>query len=117
MSSSIGDENKLTAMFPLINDNGSFTLTSGMLSYQPTHGSASISMVNSGIEGFVRAAALEMQKGMRVNVVSPVFVKETMEAMVMASTGGMPAAKVALVYKENVEGKRNGEVLNVIDFA
>jgi len=100
-----------------INDIGSFTLTSGMLSYQPTPGSASISMVNSGIEGFVRAAALEMQKGMRVNVVSPVFVKETMEAMGMASTGGMPAAKVALAYKESVEGKRNGEVLNVIDFA
>jgi NAD(P)-dependent dehydrogenase (short-subunit alcohol dehydrogenase family) len=100
-----------------INDNGSFTLTSGMLSYQPTPGSASISMVNSGIEGFVRAAALEMLRGTRVNVVSPVFVKETLEAMGMDSTGGMPAVKVALAYKESVEGKRNGETLNVTDFA
>jgi NAD(P)-dependent dehydrogenase (short-subunit alcohol dehydrogenase family) len=100
-----------------INDNGSFALTSGMLSYEPTPGSASISMVNSAIDGFVRAAALEMQRGMRVNAVSPVFVKETMEAMKMDSTGGMPAVKVALAYKESVEGKRNGEVLNVIDFA
>ena len=100
-----------------INDNGSFTLTSGMLSYQPIPGSASISMVNSGIEGFVRAAALEMLRGMRVNVVSPVFVKETLEAMGMDSNGGMSAVKVALAYKESVEGKRNGETLNVIDFA
>jgi NAD(P)-dependent dehydrogenase (short-subunit alcohol dehydrogenase family) len=100
-----------------INDNGSFTLTSGMLSYQPTPGSASISMVNSGIEGFVRAAALEKLRGTRVNVVSPVFVKETLEAMGMDSTGGMPAVKVALAYKESVEGKRNGETLNVTDFA
>jgi NAD(P)-dependent dehydrogenase (short-subunit alcohol dehydrogenase family) len=100
-----------------INNNGSFTLTSGMLSYQPIPGSASISMVNSGIEGFVRAAALEMQNGVRVNVVSPVFVKETMEAMGMNSTDGMPAIKVALAYKVSVEGKRNGEVLNVKDFA
>lgn len=100
-----------------INNNGSFTLTSGMLSYQPTPGSASISMVNCGVEGFVRAAALEMQKGMRVNVVSPVFVKETMEAMGMDSAGGMPAVKVALAYKASLEGKSNGEVLNVMDFA
>ena len=100
-----------------INDNGSFTLTSGMLSYQPTPGSASISMVNCGVEGFVRAAALEMQRGTRVNVVSPVFVAETVEAMGMDSTGAMPAVKVALAYKESVEGSRNGEVLNVIDFA
>lgn len=92
-------------------------LTSGMLSYQPIPGSASISMVNSGIEGFVRAAALEMLRGMRVNVVSPVFVKETLEAMGMDSNGGMSAVKVALAYKESVEGKRNGETLNVIDFA
>jgi NAD(P)-dependent dehydrogenase (short-subunit alcohol dehydrogenase family) len=98
-------------------ENGSFTLTSGMLSYQPIPGSASISMVNCGIEGFVRAAALEMQRGMRVNAVSPVFVKETLEAMGMDGTDSMSAAKVALAYKESVEGKRNGEVLNVVDFA
>lgn len=100
-----------------INDNGSFTLTSGMLSQQPIPGSSSISMVNAGVEGFVRAAALEMQRGMRVNVVGPIFVKETMEAMGMDSSSGMPAERVALVYKESVEGQRNGEILDVRKFA
>lgn len=100
-----------------INDNGSFTLTSGILSQHPIPGSASISIVNGGIESFVRAAALEMKRGIRVNAVSPVFVKETMEAMGMDSSGGMPAEKVALAYKESVEGKRNGEVLDVRDLA
>lgn len=100
----------------LINDNGSFTLTSGVLSQQPMVGSSSISLVNAGIEGFVRAAALEMQRGMRVNAVSPVWVKETMEAMGMDSSSGMPAGKVAFAYKESVEGKRTGEVLDVRDF-
>ncbi|MGD9300697.1 MAG: hypothetical protein PVI13_03930 [Desulfobacterales bacterium] len=47
----------------LINENGSFTLTSGMLSQDPMPGSASISMVNAGLEGFVRAAALENAPG------------------------------------------------------
>ena len=100
-----------------IRDSGSFTLTSGMLSQHPTPDSSSVSMANAGLEGFVRAAALEMQRGIRVNAVSPVFVKETMEAMGMDSSGGMPAEKVALAYKESVEGQRNGEVLDVRDFA
>jgi NAD(P)-dependent dehydrogenase (short-subunit alcohol dehydrogenase family) len=100
-----------------INKNGSFTLTSGVLSQEPVKGSASISMVNAGLEGFVRAAVLEIGDGIRLNVVSPVFVKETMEAMGMDSTHGMPAAKVALAYKESVESLRNGEILDVRKFA
>jgi NAD(P)-dependent dehydrogenase (short-subunit alcohol dehydrogenase family) len=36
-------------------------------------------MAGAGLEGFVRAAALEMPRGLRVNAVSPGWVKETME--------------------------------------
>jgi NAD(P)-dependent dehydrogenase (short-subunit alcohol dehydrogenase family) len=100
-----------------INEKGSFTLTSGLLSREPTPGSSSISMVNAGVEAFVRAAALEMDRGIRVNAVSPIWVKETMEAMGMDSSSGMPAEKVAKAYKESVEGHRNGEVLDVRNFA
>jgi NAD(P)-dependent dehydrogenase (short-subunit alcohol dehydrogenase family) len=100
-----------------ININGSFTLTSGLLSQHPIPGSSSVSMVNAGLEGFVRAAALEMERGVRINVVSPIFVKETMEALKMDSSQGMPAAKVALSYKASVESQRNGEVLDVRHFA
>jgi len=41
-----------------IADRGSFTITSGILARSPMLGSAAISLVNAGIEGFVRAAAL-----------------------------------------------------------
>ena len=41
----------------------------------------------------------------------------TMEILSMDSTYGMPSAKVALAYKEAVESRRNGEVLDVRDFA
>jgi NAD(P)-dependent dehydrogenase (short-subunit alcohol dehydrogenase family) len=99
-----------------INENGSFTLTSGVLSRHPMPGSASISIVNAGIEGFVGAAALELKRGVRVNAVSPPWVKETLEALGMDSSGGMPAAKVAFAYRESVEGKRSGEVLDPRDF-
>jgi NAD(P)-dependent dehydrogenase (short-subunit alcohol dehydrogenase family) len=100
-----------------INEGGSFTLTSGVLSQEPMPGSASISMVNAALEGFVRASALEMDRGARVNIVSPVFAKETMAMMGMDDSGGMPAAQFAPSYKESVEGTRNGEVLDVREFS
>ena len=65
----------------------------------------------------MRAAALEMKRGLRVNAVSPVWVKETMVILGMDSSSGMPADQVAFAYRESVEGRRNGEILNVRDFA
>ena len=64
-----------------INDRGSFTLTSGVLAREPMPGSAAISLVNAGLDGFVRAAALELPRGIRVNVVSPPWVSETLKSM------------------------------------
>jgi len=55
------------------NGRASITLTSGILSHKPMAGSAEISPVNAGLEGFARAAALEALRGIRVNVVSPVL--------------------------------------------
>ena len=95
-----------------IADGGSFTLTSGILSQYPMPGSAAISLVNAGLEGFARAAALELPRGVRINVVSPPWVRETLEAMGRDPLPGMPAAKVAQAYRESVEGSRSGEVLS-----
>lgn len=113
----MGQVNLVRIGLDYIGDNGSFTLTSGALSREPMKGSSAISMVNAGLNGFVRAAALEMPRGIRVNIVSPIWVKETMEAMGMDSTDGMPAEKTALAYVESVAGKHHGQVLDVRDFA
>lgn len=100
-----------------IRENGSFTLTSGVLSHQPMPGSSSISMVNAGLEGFVRAAALEMPRGVRINAVSPPWVKETLEALDMDSSKGMPAWEVAQAYRASIHGTRSGTVINARDFS
>jgi NAD(P)-dependent dehydrogenase (short-subunit alcohol dehydrogenase family) len=112
----MGQVNLVRLGLDYINANGSFTLTSGMLSQEPMPGSTSISMINAGIEGFARAAALEMKRGVRINVVSPIFVTETVEALGLNIAQTIPAARVALVYKESIEGRRNGEVLDVRKF-
>jgi NAD(P)-dependent dehydrogenase (short-subunit alcohol dehydrogenase family) len=101
----------------LINDRGSFTLTSGVLSQEPTKGSASISMVNAGLEGFVRAAALELPRGIRLNAVSPPWVTETLIALKMDPSLGMPASAVAQAYLASVDGTTTGQIIDPRAFA
>jgi len=100
-----------------INANGSFTLTSGVLAREPIPGSSAISMVNAALEGFVRAAQLELERGLRVNVVSPVWVQETLIALGRDPAGGMSAARVARAYLAGVDGAMRGDVLDVRDYA
>jgi NAD(P)-dependent dehydrogenase (short-subunit alcohol dehydrogenase family) len=94
-----------------VTDGGSFTLTSGILAQEPTPGSSAVSLVNAGVEAFVRAAALELPRGLRINVVSPPWVSETLRAMGRDPAGGLPAAEVARSYVESVEGTQTGAVI------
>jgi NAD(P)-dependent dehydrogenase (short-subunit alcohol dehydrogenase family) len=91
--------------------SGSFTLTSGILAHQPTPGSAAVSTVNAGLEAFARAAALELPRGLRINVVSPPWVSETLQAMGRDPAGGLPAADVGRSYVESVEGTQTGAII------
>ena len=97
-------------------DGGSIVLTSGMLAHEPIPGSAAISMVNGALESFAKAAALELGKKVLVNVVSPIFVKETMEMMGMDSTHGLSAADTAKAYLASIQTKESGTTLDVRDY-
>jgi NAD(P)-dependent dehydrogenase (short-subunit alcohol dehydrogenase family) len=112
----MGQVNVVRTGLRYINDHGSFTLVSGILAVEPIPGSAAISLVNAALEGFARAAALELPRNIRINVVSPPWVSETLAAMGQDSSMGMPAAQVAGAYLESVEGQRTGEVLRARDF-
>jgi NAD(P)-dependent dehydrogenase (short-subunit alcohol dehydrogenase family) len=60
-----------------INPKGSFTLTSGSLSYDPVVAGASLSTVNAAIDGFIRGASIELEHGIRINAVAPDVVEES----------------------------------------
>jgi len=113
----MGQVNLIRIAKDFVKDNGSITVTSGILSTQPQPGSAAVSLINSGLEGFVRAASLEMPRGVRVNVVSPPWVKESLRAMKMDDSHGLAAADVAKAYVAAVEGIANGQVLDASRFA
>ena len=109
----LGQVNLVRCGVDVLNDKGSITLTAGLASRSFSPGSAPISMVNAGLEAFVRAAALEMPRGIRLNVVSPGWVLETLQALGMNLEPGIPAAEVAQAYAESVDGNQTGAVIDV----
>ena len=104
----------LTAREHLV-DGGSITLTSGILAEQPIAVGSSASMVNGALEGFVRAAACELPRGIRINLVSPTVLVESMAAFGPFFRGfePVPAARAALAYSRSVEGIQTGQVYRV----
>ena len=61
-----------------VNDGGSFTLTSGVLSHDPIRLGVGASLVNGALDSFVRAAAIELPRGLRINAVSPGVLEESL---------------------------------------
>jgi NAD(P)-dependent dehydrogenase (short-subunit alcohol dehydrogenase family) len=98
-------------------DRGSITLTGGVLAHEPMPGGAAISMVNAALEGFVVGAALEAPRGIRVNVVSPPWIAETLAKLGMNAPGAITAAACAKAYAAAVEGELTGKTLDARKFA
>ncbi|NRR32991.1 short chain dehydrogenase [Oxalobacteraceae bacterium] len=98
-----------------LNDGGSITLTSGIVGNQPVRLGASASMVNSAVEGYARGAAIELARGLRINVVNPTVLTESMPAYGELFHGfeSAPASRVALAYVRSVDGAQTGQVFKV----
>jgi NAD(P)-dependent dehydrogenase (short-subunit alcohol dehydrogenase family) len=98
-----------------LNDGGSITLTSGIVSDEPIRFGANATTVNAAIEGFVRAAAIELPRGIRINAVSPSMVQESIEVFGPFFPGfeAVPVSRVALAYSRSVEGPQTGRVYRV----
>jgi len=93
---------------PFLRDGGAIVLTSGLLSEMPMVGSSIMSTINAAVNAFVRSAALEISRGVRVNAVSPGWVAESMVAMGMDPSPGMPAADIARIFVGLLDGESNG---------
>jgi NAD(P)-dependent dehydrogenase (short-subunit alcohol dehydrogenase family) len=112
----MGQVNVVRTGLRYLRPGGSVTITSGVLAQEPTVGGAAISMVNGGLEGFVRGAAFELKGKVRVNAVSPPWVTETLRAYKMDESMGIPAARVAKAYVHSVEGSETGAVIDARTF-
>jgi len=111
----MGQVNLLLIGREFINDGGSFTFTTGITSHDPIRTGASASLVNGAIDAFVKAAAIELPRGLRVNSISPNVLEEAMPAYAPYFRGfkPVPGAEVALAYAKSVEGLQTGQTYHV----
>jgi NAD(P)-dependent dehydrogenase (short-subunit alcohol dehydrogenase family) len=95
-----------------LKDGGSITITTGLLAQHPMVGSGAVSLVNAALEGFVRSAALEAPRGIRVNAVSPPWVRTAKENAAVKASAGLPANAVAQAYVSILEGSYSGQIIS-----
>jgi NAD(P)-dependent dehydrogenase (short-subunit alcohol dehydrogenase family) len=100
-----------------VNEGGSFTLSTGILADHPVELTTSPAMVNGGIHSFVKAASLELKRGIRINVVSSGLVEDAVEKYEAYFPGHnpIPMKKVINGYVKSVEGKGTGEIIRMYD--
>lgn len=98
-----------------LNDGGSITLTTGILADEPVFGSVSLALVNGGVNSFVKAAAQELPRGQRINVVSPTVVEDSADNYEDFFPGYVPASmdRVVSGYVRSVEGRITGEIIRI----
>ena len=97
---------------PFVADGGSFTLVTGVLAREPIRSGVVASTVNGALEAFVRAAAAEFPRGIRINAVSPNVVTEALDVYgdFFPGFAPVPAADVARAFVKSVAGIYTGRV-------
>jgi len=110
----MGQINVVRTALPYINDNGSFTLISGILTDEPIAGGIIGTTVNNAIEGFVKASSYELPRNIRINCISPTVLAEA-ESYHPFFPGFIPveAWKVAKAYEKSIAGVFNGRIIKV----
>lgn len=91
----------------LVRDNGSFVFTSGFLSHYPNPSSIATGPLNAAVDTFVKNTAPLLNRGIRLNVVSPAPIVEPGQE----GQGLVTAAETAKLYVEAVESDITGKVL------
>src|SRR5437016_1071165 len=101
---------------PFINERGSFTLVSGVLNDEPIFAGVAASTVSGALEGFVRATAIELPKGLRINLVNPTILEESAPSMGSFFHGVIPVEgwKVAQAYKRAILGAQTDRAYKVV---
>lgn len=95
-----------------INPKGSFTLITGALTHDPQKNFANASAANAAVEGFVRAAAIELENGIRINAVSPTVIENSPKYFPYFP-GEVPVTMTQLEYgfRKSVFGANTGQII------
>ncbi|SFB76794.1 NAD(P)-dependent dehydrogenase, short-chain alcohol dehydrogenase family [Flexibacter flexilis DSM 6793] len=97
-----------------IKPKGSFTLITGALTHEPQRNFANASAANGAVEAFVRAAAIELENGVRINAVSPTVIENSPQYFPYFP-GEMPTTMKQLEYgfRKSVFGANTGQIITL----
>ncbi|WP_269928517.1 short chain dehydrogenase [Kocuria massiliensis] len=110
----MGQINIATEALSRLTDGGSITLISGILTTVPIHGSVASAVANGAVESYVRTAAAELPRGLRINAVSPTVLREaTGYHPSFPGFRQVPASDVAQAFVRSIEGVQSGEIFPV----
>ena len=111
----MGQINLVLAGLDVVTDGGSFTLTSGVLDRDPIPMGMGAATANGALAGFVTGTAIEMPRGLRLNVVSPGLLDVSVPRYGQWFPGHnpVPADRVGRAYAKSVEGALTGQVIIV----
>lgn len=95
-----------------INPKGSFTLITGALTKEPQRNFANAYAANGAVEAFVRAAAIELENGIRINAVSPTVIENSPQYFPFFP-GEIPTTMKALEagFRKSLFGAGTGQVI------
>jgi NAD(P)-dependent dehydrogenase (short-subunit alcohol dehydrogenase family) len=95
-----------------INPKGSFTLITGALTYEPQLNFANASAANGAVEGFVRAAAIELGNGIRINAVSPTVIEDSPQYFPYFP-GEIPTTmrQLEFMFRKSIFGANTGQII------
>jgi len=119
----IGIKSKLMGQVNLVrigknylNQDGSITLSTGILADDPVDMTTSAAMVNGAIHSFVKAVALEMENGIRINAICSDLVEDAYEKYKDYFPGNTPVPMNKIVdgYIKCIEGKITGRILRIM---
>ncbi|QCJ41216.1 short chain dehydrogenase [Bacillus sp. S3] len=111
----LGQINLVLLGLPYIRDHGSITLTTGILMDDPVVQGSSSAMANGGVRAFVKSAAIELPRGIRINSVSPNMLEESKEKYGLFFEGfeAVKAERAALAYRKSILGGQTGQSYTV----
>ena len=111
----MGMVNLVLLGFDHVNDGGSFTLTSGILSRDPIRQGANAAACDGALDAFVISAAIEMPRGIRINAVSPGLLQEAEKKYDGFFPGhdAVSSHRVGLAFAKSIEGAISGQVIKV----
>jgi len=114
-SKMMGQVNLVRLGKAFLNDGGSITLTTGILADEPVDMTTSAAMVNGAIQSFTKAVALELERNIRINVVSADLVEDAYEKYKDYFPGNTPVPmhKVVDGYVKSILGKSNGRIIRI----